>query len=70
MMELLSTIRRFKMWNDSRGQDLVEYALVGGLIALAAIAVFPALGNELSGIFAKVITQLENTSGGTSSPAA
>ena len=29
-----------KMWNDDQGQDLVEYALIAGLIAIVALFVY------------------------------
>jgi pilus assembly protein Flp/PilA len=39
---------------DTRGQDLVEYALLAGFIALAAIAVVPEVAGSISTIFSKV----------------
>jgi Flp pilus assembly pilin Flp len=32
-----------KLMTDRRGQDLVEYALIGGFVASAAMAAFPAI---------------------------
>jgi Flp pilus assembly pilin Flp len=29
------------LWRDRRGQDLTEYALVGGLAATVAVAIMP-----------------------------
>lgn len=31
------------IWDDERGQDMIEYALVGAFVAAAAIAVSPAV---------------------------
>jgi Flp pilus assembly pilin Flp len=36
MANLLSSI-----WQDRRGQDLTEYALMGGLMATVAVAIMP-----------------------------
>jgi pilus assembly protein Flp/PilA len=40
---------------NRRGQDLIEYALIGGFVAVAAGAIFPAtLMPDVSYIFSKV----------------
>jgi Flp pilus assembly pilin Flp len=39
-----------RLWLDDRGQDLVEYVLLGSFIAFAGLAVmqaFPAMANAL-----------------------
>ena len=40
--------------NDCRGQDLVEYALMTGFIAVAVGAVFPDIAGSANVIFSKV----------------
>jgi len=42
------------MWRDRRGQDLIEYALMAGFVAVAAGAAFPPVADTLSQIFSKV----------------
>jgi len=42
------------IWNDTRGQDLIEYALLGGFIVVAAGALSPAVTASLSTILSKV----------------
>ena len=43
------------MWlRDTRGQDLIEYALVAGFIALATVAVAPGMTDNLNTIASKV----------------
>ena len=39
---------------DERGQDMVEYALLAGFIAVAAGAVFPPAANGISVIFSRM----------------
>jgi pilus assembly protein Flp/PilA len=41
-------------WKDTGGQDLVEYALAAGLVAVAAVAVMPTLSTVVSNVFAKI----------------
>lgn len=39
--------------NDESGQDLVEYALLLVFLALAALAILPALGNSINQVFSQ-----------------
>lgn len=50
-------IRRFlqRLYIETTGQDLVEYALVAGFVAVAAGAIFPVgLMPSVSTIFSKI----------------
>ena len=51
------------LWNDTQGQDLVEYALMVGLVAFAAVAVVPSMATQINTIFNKVTTTLSTASG-------
>lgn len=43
-----------RFWQDTEGQDLVEYALAAGLVAVAAVAAMPALSTTVSTVFSKI----------------
>ena len=45
---------------DESGQDLIEYALVAGLIGLAAVVAMGSLGNTISNSFNTVGSTLSN----------
>ena len=47
-------VLRFKIWKDTRGQDLIEYALMAGFVAVAAGAIMPGVATSISTIFSKV----------------
>jgi pilus assembly protein Flp/PilA len=47
---------RLKVWKDTSGQDLVEYALAAGMVAVAAVACMPALSSVVSNVFTKIGT--------------
>ena len=47
-------LQRASIWRDRRGQDLIEYALMAGFVAVAAGAAFPPVADTLSEIFSKV----------------
>jgi pilus assembly protein Flp/PilA len=39
---------------DPRGQDLIEYALMAGFVAVAAGALMPTVATSISTVFSKV----------------
>ena len=43
---------------DTRGQDLVEYALLAGFVAVAAGALLPGISSSISTIFSKMSSVL------------
>jgi pilus assembly protein Flp/PilA len=47
-------ILKVKALRDTRGQDLIEYALMAGFVAVAAGAVMPGVADSISTIFSKV----------------
>jgi len=44
---------------EEGGQDLIEYALLAALIAVASIVAMQALGGKISGLFDNIGTQLD-----------
>jgi Flp pilus assembly pilin Flp len=46
------------LWNDSRGQDFIEYALLVGLVALAAGTALPQVTNGFGEIYSRVNSAL------------
>ena len=58
-MTLMDGLRQLSIWRETRGQDMVEYALLGGFIAVAAAATFPPLAAPISTIFSKVVSVTE-----------
>ena len=45
--------RLLQTWRNSLGQDLIEYALMAGFVAVACGAAFPPVANTISQIFSK-----------------
>jgi pilus assembly protein Flp/PilA len=42
------------LWLDTQGQDLVEYALAAGMVAVAAVAAMPGLSGTVNNVFNKI----------------
>ncbi len=45
-------------WSDERGQDLIEYALMAGFVAVAAGVAMPPVAASAHTIFSKAISVL------------
>jgi pilus assembly protein Flp/PilA len=54
MTRINNIVWKLKIWNDRRGQDLIEYALMAGFVAVAAGAIMPAVATSISTIFSKI----------------
>ena len=68
MTQMWNSILQLKIWGDSRGQDMVEYALAAGFVAGAVVAISPELGSSIINVFGKVALALQGNGGGTASP--
>jgi pilus assembly protein Flp/PilA len=53
-------VLRLKIWKDTRGQDLIEYALMAGFVAVAAGAIMPGVASSISTIFSKIASVMSN----------
>jgi pilus assembly protein Flp/PilA len=54
MTKLNEMILKAKIWANQNGQDLIEYALMAGFVAVAAGAIMPGVAHSISTIFSKV----------------
>jgi pilus assembly protein Flp/PilA len=57
--KMRKTLRR--LWEDSEGQDLVEYALIIILVSLLSVAAMKNLASGISNAYGKAVTQLNST---------
>lgn len=55
----MSTLLR-KLLKDRKGQDLIEYALMAGFVAVAAGAIMPGVATSISTIFGAISDHLVN----------
>ena len=57
-------ILKLLVLKDTSGQDLIEYALMAGFVAVAAGAIMPGVATSISQIFSKVASVLSSANGG------
>ena len=50
-----------QFWNDTQGQDLVEYALAAGMVAVAAVAAMPQLSGTVNNVFSKIASIIDKS---------
>lgn len=53
-MQIQERLWKLAIWKDRSGQDLVEYALAAGLVAVAAVACMPGLSGTVNNVFGKI----------------
>jgi pilus assembly protein Flp/PilA len=53
---------KLKIWQDTKGQDLIEYALMAGFVAVAAGAIMPSVASSISVIFSKISSVMSKAS--------
>ena len=54
MKRLIELAVKLQVWKDTKGQDLIEYALMAGFVAVAAGAIMPNVSSSITVIFSKV----------------
>jgi pilus assembly protein Flp/PilA len=60
MKKVTNLVWAVRIWKDTRGQDLIEYALMAGFVAVAAGAIMPNVASSISTIFSKVSTTMSS----------
>jgi Flp pilus assembly pilin Flp len=54
MLQIIQYVTKLRIWKDRRGQDLIEYALMAGFVAVAAGAIMPGVASSINVIFSEV----------------
>ncbi len=60
MKKMRNLLLLARVWKDTRGQDLIEYALMAGFVAVAAGAIMPNVSTSISTIFSKIGVVMSN----------
>ena len=60
MKGIRNYVVKLHIWKDTNGQDLIEYALAAGLVAVAAVACMPGLSGTVNNVFTKIASIINN----------
>lgn len=63
MNRIANLVWKLRIWKDTKGQDLIEYALMAGFVAVAAGAIMPDVASSISTIFSKVSSTISVAAG-------
>jgi pilus assembly protein Flp/PilA len=58
MTRTMNLVWKLRIWKDTKGQDLIEYALMAGFVAVAAGAIMPGVASSISIIFSKISSSM------------
>ena len=58
MTRTKNLVLKLQIWKDTKGQDLIEYALMAGFVAVAAGAIMPGVAGSISQIFSKIASSM------------
>jgi Flp pilus assembly pilin Flp len=62
----MRSILQWSFWRDEAGQDLIEYALMAGFVAVAAGAIMPNVSTSINTVFSKIQSLLSDAAGPSS----
>ncbi len=63
MKTLWHCIYRLSIWRDNRGQDLVEFALLAGLVGVASGLFLPGITESMNAIYSRITSKLVEAGG-------
>jgi pilus assembly protein Flp/PilA len=58
MKTIINLLWTLRIWADDHGQDLIEYALMAGFVAVSAGAIMPGVATSISKIFSRVASSM------------
>lgn len=58
MTKLIDLTLKLKIWKDTNGQDLMEYALMAGFLVCASAYTLPQVASSISNILTTVVAML------------
>ncbi len=58
MLNIQALAALARIWKNRQGQDLIEYALMAGFVAVAAGAAMPSVASSISTIFSQISSVL------------
>jgi Flp pilus assembly pilin Flp len=54
LKHIIKFVVKLQIWKDNRGQDMIEYAMMGGFVAVVAGVIMPGVSSSVNVVFSKV----------------
>jgi Flp pilus assembly pilin Flp len=61
MQKMWRLLIGLRVWGDQNGQDLIEYAMIGGFIAVVSGMLLPNVSNDVSMVFSKIASTMTSS---------
>jgi len=58
MQRIWQMMVSLRIWRDQHGQDLIEYAMIAGFIAVVSGMFLPSITQDISTVFSKVASTM------------
>ena len=58
MRKMWHSLISLRIWSDQHGQDLIEYAMIGGFIAVVSGMFMPNVSKDVSMVFSKIASTM------------
>ena len=61
MRKMWHSLIRLRIWSDQHGQDLIEYAMIAGFIAVVSGMFMPNVSEDVSMVFSKIASAMTSS---------
>ncbi len=61
MRKMYDSLAGLRIWRDQRGQDLIEYAMIAGFIAVVSGMFMPNVSKDVSMVFSKIASTMTSS---------
>ncbi|MGD0298593.1 MAG: Flp family type IVb pilin [Bryobacteraceae bacterium] len=61
MQKIWHSLIRLQIWSDQHGQDLIEYAMIGGFIAVVSGMFMPGVSKDVSMVFSRIASTVTSS---------
>ena len=61
MQKMWHLLIGLRIWSDQHGQDLIEYAMIAGFIAVVSGMFMPNVSNDVSVLYSKIASTMRSS---------
>lgn len=61
MRKMYNSLISLRIWSDQHGQDLIEYAMIAGFIAVVSGMFMPNVSKDVSMVFSKIASTMTSS---------